>query len=134
MASLCVNPRDAGKGAAAAAAAAMAAKTAMEEGTHGTSRQRDFTGVWRAVSCDGLHSYLAAAGVVDGEGKRAIVHRMSLPVHELRMHDESRLTCTVVRSLRSLASFIQWGDALCALSVRHRATFGVGVAIRSAFH
>lgn len=76
---------------------------AAKEGTQGTTRQRDFTGVWRAVSCDGLHSYLAAAGVVDGEGKRAIVHRMSLPVHELRMYDESRLTCTVVRYLRSSA-------------------------------
>jgi hypothetical protein len=90
--------RDAGKGAAAAAAAAAAtaAMAVKEEGTQGTSRQRDFTGVWRAVSCDGLHSYLAAAGVVEGEGKRAIVQRMGLPVHDLRMYDESRLRCTVV--------------------------------------
>jgi hypothetical protein len=56
----------------------------------GNSRQREFSGVWRAVTCDGLQSYLAAVGVQEGDGKRAIVHRMSLPIHELRMHGEVR--------------------------------------------
>jgi len=54
-------------------------------------------GTWKAFTCTGLEHYLALCGLQETVS-RALLDRMSLPIHEIRMISEETLQCMCVRA------------------------------------